>query len=94
MANIMLHFGEKGGSSKASALTDGSGHFKVMHSSGKAGIEMGSYHVWVSMPNYANDPNKPRKDPNLAMILYKFGVSEKSTKTVEITGPQEIRLDF
>jgi hypothetical protein len=99
LANLVIHFSDKSGQ-KGGAVTDNEGRFKVLQPSGRAGIQAGSYSVWLSLPSAPKEDEagkrnlRPRKDPDLAVILEKYGNAQKTAKTIEIKSSEELQLDF
>jgi hypothetical protein len=90
--DLGIHFSpEKGQGSHG--LSDQTGHFTLMLSSGKPGALVGTHKVWVQLP--AGDritATKRARDQEMEAILLKYGNPETSPLTVEVIEDRDLIL--
>jgi hypothetical protein len=82
------------------ALTDENGKFKMVHSTGRDGVLVGTHKVWVQLKTAGSREDKDlqkslakqQSDPEIAQILRKYGNVETTPITIEAKDNQEINL--
>jgi hypothetical protein len=96
--NLVIHLTGNGGT-RAGATTDEEGRFKLLYDSGKEGVPVGTYQVWVEIIHTSKEDEEGKKqkhmkvDRELGKVLQKYG-KNSSAKTIEIRDSQDMQLEL